>query len=196
LSYDIIGYPTKEISEDDQGKFYIYSAVVKVKHPFLGEKMMNGAASQRDLLFGYTKAGGWKKASEINEINIQKKSVTNAVGRAIRALLGLNNMTWEDLPESLRGNARAKVSYKKTSNSNGHSAPQGSGSSGSPKTDLKAALHAFCDGNEEAMGDKLQELSSFKGKDGNVTFKRSVDDLSDNWAARILKDHPELQVPK
>lgn len=92
------GYPKKETMQDEKGSYYIYS--------YKGEFVMGGKSieiigtcSQRDKLFGKdSKAeNGLKPASEIDETNVIKKANTNMIVRGITTILGIRNLTWDEV---------------------------------------------------------------------------------------------------
>jgi hypothetical protein len=67
-----------------------------------------GTCSSRDKFFGKG-----KQIQDVDIANIKKKAYTNFYGNAVRKLLGLNNMTWEQLAMfGIRsGGAVAKVEF-------------------------------------------------------------------------------------
>ena len=108
-----MGYPKREDKQDEKGNYYIYS--------FKGEFTMGGKSievigtcSQRDKFFGKDKKAenGLKPASEIDETCIIKKANTNMVVRGITTILGIRNMTWDDIREGgIDTSQSVKVSY-------------------------------------------------------------------------------------
>lgn len=92
------GYPKKEIQKDEKGTYYIYS----YKGEFtMGGKTVEiiGTCSQRDRFFGKDKntETGFKNASEVDETNIIKKANTNMINRGITTILGIRNLTWDEV---------------------------------------------------------------------------------------------------
>lgn len=92
------GYPKKETMQDEKGSYYIYS--------YKGEFVMGGKSieiigtcSQRDKLFGKDNKAenGLKPASEIDETNVIKKANTNMIVRGITTILGIRNLTWDEV---------------------------------------------------------------------------------------------------
>lgn len=108
------GYPLKEMTNDDKGAFYIYKCQLKVT---MGGKSIEvmGTCSQKDKFFGQ-KHGQPRPLSEIDETNIIRKAYTNAEVNGVTRMLGLRNLTWEELAEAgvERGNTHS-VNFKNSS---------------------------------------------------------------------------------
>lgn len=94
------GYPKKDTIQDEKGSYYMYS--------FKGEFTMGGKSieiigtcSQKDKLLGTTKDKEKNKilkpASEIDETSIIKKANTNMIVRGITTILGIRNLTWDEV---------------------------------------------------------------------------------------------------
>lgn len=108
------GYPLKEMTNDDKGSFYIYKCQLKVTMGSNSIEVM-GTCSQKDKFFGQKK-GQPRPLSEIDETNIIRKAYTNAEVNGVTRILGLRNLTWEELEEAgvERGNTHT-VNFKNTS---------------------------------------------------------------------------------
>lgn len=91
---------TKELTEDTEGKFYIYIVTGKCALPGDMDSIEAiGTCSQRDSFF--SKSGGKRKDSnQIDETNIMKAAYSNFVVNGITHLLGLRNLTIEQLEEA------------------------------------------------------------------------------------------------
>lgn len=89
---------TKKVWADDtKGRYYIYKTTGTVSLPGNFDSIEAlGTCSQRDKFFAF-KDGQWKDTSEIDETNIMKASYSNFVVNGITHLLGLRNLTWEQL---------------------------------------------------------------------------------------------------
>ena len=77
-----------------------------------------GSRSTKDKFFTkYGYENGSKTALPISEIDkgdIKKAAYTNCIGNGITRLLGIRNLTWEDLAEAgIKGENLSKVEYKK-----------------------------------------------------------------------------------
>ncbi len=90
----------KEMTEDSEGRFYIYVLTGKFSLPGDMDSIEAiGTCSQRDGFF--SKAQGKRKdTSEIDETNILKAAYSNLVVNGITHLLGLRNITVEQLKEA------------------------------------------------------------------------------------------------
>lgn len=88
------------MTEDTKGKYYIYKTTGKASLPGKFDSIEAlGTCSQRDKFFA--KSGeAWLDTLEIDETNIMKASYSNFVVNAITHLLGLRNLTWEQLKEA------------------------------------------------------------------------------------------------
>lgn len=105
------GYPDKEIHKDDAGSYYIYTCKGEF---FMGGNSIEamGTCSQRDKFFGH-KGGELKAESEIDVTNIIRKAVTNMEVNGITRILGIRNLTWEELAEcGIRQAGSNAVNYK------------------------------------------------------------------------------------
>ena len=101
-------------SEDDKGGSYIYKAsgIFSWKG---GSIEAIGACSSRDKFFAYdSNSGEFKALSQVDETNIMKAAYSNLMVRGITQLLGIRNLTWEQLIKfGVDKNSVQKVSYGK-----------------------------------------------------------------------------------
>ena len=106
----------KEWSEDSKGRFYIYKTTGMAELPGSYDSIEAlGTCSQRDKFFAWSN-GQYKDTVEIDETNIMKASYSNFVVNAITHLLGLRNLTWEDLTDAKIDITKIqKVEYQKGS---------------------------------------------------------------------------------
>jgi hypothetical protein len=84
-------------SQDDRGDFYIYeyTGVAELPSKFDSIEAV-GTCTSRDVFFA-KKGQEWRKLSEIDESNIMKAAYSNLLVNAITRLLGIRNMTWEQV---------------------------------------------------------------------------------------------------
>lgn len=112
----------KIVSSDEKGDFYYYlvTGVAELKG---GGDFIEavGTCSSKDQFFA-KKGGNLKPLSEIDETNILKAAYSNFIGNAITRLLGIRNMTWEELKES--GVDQGKVARVEYSGSSGTISPK------------------------------------------------------------------------
>lgn len=113
----------REDLEDEKGRYYLYTTTGKAALGDGHENEVIGTCSSRDKFFAM-KEGKLKPIQDVDIANIKKKSVTNFYGNAIRKLLGLNNLTWDDLAKfgitkagktSVQYNSKKKDSHTTTS---------------------------------------------------------------------------------
>ena len=108
----------KVISSDETGQFYFYEVAGTFT---LGQDSIRavGTCSQKDQFFA--KAGGEiKPLSEIDETNIRKAAYSNMVVNGITRILGIRNLTWEEVRAGgIDPNKASKVSYAKGGNGGG-----------------------------------------------------------------------------
>lgn len=104
----------KIMTEDSKGKYYIYKTTGTLALPGRYDSIEAlGTCSQRDR-FWALKSGKWKESIEIDETNIMKKSFTNFMVNGVTHLLGLRNITWEQLAAAgIDRNKITKIEYKK-----------------------------------------------------------------------------------
>ncbi|MBP9786047.1 MAG: hypothetical protein KBC72_00445 [Acinetobacter sp.] len=99
----------REDLNDDNGRYYLYTVMGKAS---LGSESIEaiGTCSSRDKFFGAK-----KQMQDVDIANIKKKAYTNFMGNAVRKLLGLNNMTWDQLAKFGigKGGNVTKVNYDK-----------------------------------------------------------------------------------
>lgn len=100
----------KIMTSDEQGSYYIYEYTGDFT--FRNDKIEAiGTCSQRDQFFAKVN-GKLKPESEIDETNIMKAACTNCRTNGITQILGLRNLTWEDLKVAgIEKEKAAKVTY-------------------------------------------------------------------------------------
>lgn len=90
----------KEMTTDSEGQFYIYILTGKFSLPGDMDSIEAiGTCSQRDGFFSKSQ-GKRKETVEIDEANILKASYSNLICNGITHLLGLRNLTIEQLKEA------------------------------------------------------------------------------------------------
>jgi len=103
----------KRTSDDEKGKFYYYlvtgTAMLKDNQDSIEAV---GTCSSKDQFFA-KRNGVLLPLSEVDETNILKSAYTNFVVNSITRLLGIRNMTWEELNSvGINKEKVAKVEYK------------------------------------------------------------------------------------
>ena len=106
---------------------------------------------------------------------IMKKAVANLYGRLIKKAIGLGTVTWDDL-KGASVKPIAKVEYKKQISEKAKA--------------VGDMLLAMAGGDKEAASTLLQSFSRFVDKNGKEHAAKSIRDLSDAWADKIM---PKVQ---
>lgn len=147
-----VGWEKTNIT-DDKGHYYVitYKGTFSWK---MSAIEMTGNCSSRDKFFS--------KAEQADVVftNIQKKAYTNMMGRGLKALLGLNNLSWDELSGlGLNKGGSAEVKYRTTEEkSEGMEAKQ-------------AELRSLILGKVENKPDKarilLKQITAYNRPDGS-----------------------------
>lgn len=119
----------KSQSSDDKGQFYLYVATCTASLPGEYDSIQAiGTCSSRDQFLG-TETQNGRVLSEIDEGNIMKAAYSNMVVNAVTRLLGVRNMTWEQLEKlGIAKDGAAHVEYQKGGRGGG-----GTGSTSDPQ---------------------------------------------------------------
>lgn len=144
---------------------------------------VEGSRSSKDSFFKQNKyAEDGKKTEKTiderdNKRDVKMAALTNMLGNGITRLLGIRNLTWDDLEKfaGIKKEQVGKVEYKK----DGLKAPQEKGAASTepekPEAELRAELHSMCEviGNVSGLkpGEILYSLTVNKeGKFGEQDF--------------------------
>lgn len=119
--------------------------------------------------------------------SIKKKSYTNAVGRAIKAILGYGNVLWSEVVGNVQDSGKsAQIEFKKASPQKTQTVA--GAESGDLKAKLKKYLLDLASGDENQAKALLMQYSAFEGKDGKrMEYKGSIADMSEGWAGSTYK---------
>lgn len=103
----------RENITDDNGPYYLYTVTGKAALGSGNESIETiGTCSSRDKFFG-RKNGENKPMQDVDMGNVKKKAYTNFMGNAITRLLGVRNLTWEELADhGICKDGKASVNYK------------------------------------------------------------------------------------
>lgn len=169
----------KEWSEDSKGRFYIYKTTGTAALPGGFDSIEAlGTCSQRDKFFAWTN-GAWKDTAEIDETNIMKASYSNFVVNSITHLLGLRNLTWEDLKGVGIDLAKIqKVEYQKGSQKTDFSE-----TGKAMRTKLGNMLLQMANNDKAAAKKLLEKYSSWIDKDGKGHKAEDLAKMSEKWIA-------------
>jgi hypothetical protein len=131
-----------------------------------------GSRSSRDPFFSRSH-GQDVPLDKIDRQDVKKAAYTNCVGNGVTRLLGIRNLTWEEVEEFAkfkRGDTRG-VKYQKAEMSE---------EAKDQRAELRRMILEMAGSDSEAAKDILLSLTTFVGRDGKeVAGKRRVDDLSE-----------------
>lgn len=175
----------KELAEDEQGKYYIYTAFGKFYSKRLKRYIEQiGTCSQRDLFFG-TERGKFLPLTEIDETSVKKAAVTNLFCRGIKTCAGMKNITYDEIKAAgLDMNKISKIEY-------GKGAKKVEKALSKVALEQKKEIWDLClkmGGDEKAASFVLKQLTYFEDTQGN---KHSINDIkkltSEKWIASTYK---------
>ena len=164
-----IDEPTFE--KEESGHYsYTYKGYFNVKG---AEVEAIGTRGSKDPFFSMKK-GGTKPISEIDKGDVKKAAYTNCIGNGITRLLGLRNLSWDDLKiASIKKEDVGKITYN-------NDTPEMSEDAKNHKIRIEEMLSEMCEGDAVKTQACLLKITSFKGADGKtIVGKTSVDDLSE-----------------
>jgi len=152
----------KIYSKDEKGDYYIY----QYKGTFSwkgGSIEALGACSSRDKFFAWdSKVQSFKPLPEVDETNIMKAAYSNMMVNGITRLLGIRNLTWEQLEKyGIKKDAVSRVDYR----NGGHTVTD---EEKTKQDEIAKMLLELCYGDQEAAKEQLIAITEFKGKDGKM----------------------------
>jgi hypothetical protein len=170
-----VGEPEQRV-EDDGHFRYVYK----------GEFMMSGVSieaigtrSSKDPFFG-RRHGEDVPPEQVDKANVMKSAYTNCIGNGITRLLGLRNMTWDDLRASgVEQKAAGRVERK--------SAAPATEDDKKLQAELWDMLMDQAEGNKTAAKNALAQVTAFTGRDG--TQVSGVTDVSHLKGTRLQIAH-------
>jgi hypothetical protein len=178
-------------SEDEKGeRYYIWNYDGIVSIPKLGSQSAVGNCSSRDDLYG-KKGGEYKPLSQIDEPSVMKAAHTNLIVNGITHMLGLRNLTWEQLEEAgIEIDKIQKVEYD--SGSKGGSQEKNLSDKAKKKRDeMKKWIFEMYNGDVEAAQNDMIKRSTFIVKGGNDdgTDKEVKGRLINQWTEKQVNIH-------
>lgn len=180
----------KEWSEDSKGRFYIYRTIGTAELPGGYDSIEAlGTCSQRDKFFAWTN-GKYRDTVEIDETNIMKASYSNFVVNAITHLLGLRNLTWDDLKGAgIDIEKVQKIQYQE-------GAKKGETMLSAESLKKREEIWKICwnlgNGDEAMARTFLKQISFFKSKEGKEVSAEDIKRLTtDKWIEMSLKNAKE-----
>ena len=174
-------------AEDEKGgKFFMYRTTGSVSLPDGTCQEALGICSSRDSFFGKSH-GEFKLLSQLDEPSIAKAAYTNMVVNGITHLLGLRNITWEQLSAvGIRQDGIAKVDYQ--AGKQGGSKKADMSSEGKSKLDeIKDMVSEMCQDEQDQMAKYFGEISSFKYKDKKTGEEKPYSEPNPaRWSEKVL----------
>ena len=160
----------KEDKVDSKGGYYqyTYTGTFFLAGHETESVEFNGTCSSRDKFFGQ-KGGELKDTEEVDELNIKKKAWTNLLNRGIKGILGLNNLTVEDLKI-------AGIDLSESSNVDYKNGSRGGTSKPKAKADLAEKIRCAC--LYMAEGDEKKAADFYHNAPGNADFEVEQEDGS------------------
>ena len=136
-----------------------------------------GTCSQRDAFFAKAK-GEWLDSIEVDETNIMKASYSNFVVNGITHLLGLRNLTWEQVVNAGIDKSKVlKVDYQ-----SGSKKVDATDKEQNTQKKLWNLLLQLAGGDEANARNILKEQSGFTSKDKKkIQGKTDVKYLTGKW---------------
>jgi len=185
-------------ADDTKGKYYIYKTTGKAILPGKFDSIEAlGTCSQRDPFFGKAK-GEFLETLEIDETNIMKASYSNFTVNAITHLLGLRNLTWEELKEV--GIDKGKVQEIKYQSGSKKVEKTATQEEVKKQKEIWDMLMQITAGNNKLARERLKLESGFKSKDGEwIDGKTDPKYLTGKWlniTHRKIKEIFEKQFPQ
>jgi len=184
----------REDFDDASGRYYVYTVFGTAFSRRLGRLVREiGTCSSRDDFFGKitvraedgTFSKEWKALDKVDVTDVKKKAMTNFMGRSIKRLLGLGNVTEEELVTAkLDPKKIEKVDYKK-----GRKTDEANASPELKKVrgEIDSIATFLAAGDAEAKAGFIRAASSFKGSDGREMFQTNAAEFtSERWAGTTL----------
>lgn len=171
----------KFMTEDSKGRYYIYKTTGTMALPGRYDSIEAlGTCSQRDKFWAF-KNGKWRESIEIDETNIMKKSFSNFMVNGVTHLLGLRNITWEQLETAGIDRSRiTKIEYKKGAEKAAQTLSKEDMES---RNEIWRICMTMAEGLEDEAKKILKTVSSFDTKDG----PRFVDDIKKLTSPKWIK---------
>lgn len=149
----------KNFANDDKGQYYLY----QYKGTFSwkgGSIEAIGACSSRDKFFAWdSREQTYKPLSEVDETNILKAAYSNMMVNGITRLLGIRNLTWENLQKyGIDKGKSARVEY-------GHRTNDISPEEKKMQEEISKWCMKMANNDKAKAISFLVELTKFTGKD-------------------------------
>jgi hypothetical protein len=160
--------PPQFTTEDDGHYSYTYKGYFD-----LGPASIEFEGSRGSKDAWYSKAHGKDvPVSEIDKNDVKKAALTNTIGNGVTRILGIRNLSWDDLKEAgLDVSKIGKVEYTK---------PEMSGEAKDLKVEMEKMLAEMSGNDKETIGNLVYKYTSFTDKTGKeVSGKTSLMGLTE-----------------
>lgn len=166
------------LREDEEGGHYGYTYKGYFSMGTVTIEAIGTRSSKDGFFKKYEKDSNGKRTgvelppSEIDKSDVKKSAYTNCIGNGITRLLGIRNLTWEELQESgISVEGVARVEYRQAEE-------------GKETKDLREEIRhmilEMTEGNQAKAKTMLIHFTSFKGKDGkDVKGKATINELTE-----------------
>ena len=184
----LTGTEVKELRESYEGQAVV-RYVAKTTTTFLGRQIeVEGLSVSREPFFS-RKNGQPIPLSEVDPNTVRKKAVTNAHSRAIKKILGLGGITWDEVRDaSVRKDDVSSVEYKRPPARPEPQAAQNSMTKAiAAKTRLQNVLTDLASFEKVPFGRVLRHYTTFQGKDGETCSAQTVERMTDAWMSKTLE---------
>jgi hypothetical protein len=189
-----------EWAEDIKGRYYTYVASGKAYSKKLARYVEDlGVCSQRDRFFGWdSHARAWRPIEDVDMANIRRKAVTNLYNRLIKRVIGLMNVTFDDLKQAgIDPERLGKVEYVAgRERAEAEITPEGK----ELRTKLGDMLMRMANNDTAAAAKLLEKYSTWTDDDKKERKASSLAKMSEKWIkttyGRVKKDYEKLAPPQ
>ncbi len=191
---------------DDAGGSDVIRYVARTTARFLGRRVeVEGVASSSESFFS-RRRGKRLPLSEIDLSAVRKKAVTNAQIRAVKCILGLGGITWEEVRAAgVTKDGVAAVDFGRRGEQETPSArpPAGAVTKRQPRRldparrRLYNILLELGTHQQVRFDESLRHYSRRRGADGNSQYAERINDLDDAWLQETLEraEHDWREIP-
>lgn len=174
--YDAKHEPMETIVHSEGPPELVFSISAYVSIHGLGSCPALGSCSTRDDLLG-KKGGKYKELHEINIPSVKKKAHTNMIGNAIRHILKLNNLSWDEW-ESLTGLKKEDLSSVNRHGQKDESTELSKDAS-EKLAEIRKMLSYYFAGDSQAAKAWLLKTTSFTVEDKETGEKKLISGKQD-----------------
>lgn len=189
-----------EWAEDNKGRYYTYVASGKAYSKKLARYVEDmGVCSQRDRFFGWdSSTRAWRPIEDVDMANIRRKAVTNLYNRLIKRVIGLMNVTFDDLKAAgIDPGQLGKVEYQAGRD---RAEKELSEEGKDVRTKLGDMLMRMANNDKAAAAKLLEKYTAFKDDKGEERKATSLASMSEKWLkstyGKVKKDYEKTEGPR